>query len=153
MSAQRTPNGQHAEHEGDFAFLALRAAIQLNRELEDREADQQPIRALVEAIKQTPGVGTNLDRMQIAANPKAVSLLSGAFLDARKEEMNTRTILGRITTFLEGIDSPDPTKRRASREEMRDFCFALHSRLLAERFPAKEADTVFGGGLRRLGLC
>jgi hypothetical protein len=152
MAAQRPSIRLHAEHANDLAFLALRAAIQLNRSLKGKETDQTHIRAFINAIDQTPGLGSALDRSHIAANAKAVSLLSGALLAARKEPMSTREVLKRIAAFVEGVDSHDPKLRQKFRQEMRDFCLALHSRILAQKHPAKDTDTVFGGGLREVGL-
>jgi hypothetical protein len=152
MPAQHPHDSLHAEHANDLAFLALRAAIQLNRSLNGKEADTAPIRSFIEAINQTPGIGSALDRSQIATNAKAVSLLSGALVAARNEPMRTRDVLGRIAAFVEGVDSSDLQTRQSSQREMRDFCLALHSKLLAQRSPVKESDTIFRGGFREVGL-
>jgi hypothetical protein len=153
MHAQRTIDAAVAEQGTDLAFLALKAAIQLSRALKGENADEIPIKTFVIAIRDTPGVSSKLDREGLTANPQAVSLLSGALHDVRKGQPNPTALLRSISGFINQLESADPKERRDAQRDMRDFCLALHSRLLARDFPTKDADTILGGGLRRLGLC
>src|SRR5688572_14768896 len=147
MPAQRPPEASQSEPVSDLAFLALRAATQLGRSLKGKEADGAPIQALVAAIKEAPGVGgSSLDKNHVAVNPNAVSLLTGALRDTRKEPMNTREVLDTISRFLDGIDAPDDQTKQTAQAELKDFCLALHSRLLAQRFPVKLAQRAVVAG-------
>jgi hypothetical protein len=152
MVAQRPMADRHAEDQGDLALTALKAAIQLNLMLKEQTGDTSPVRKLVEALRRTPGIGSAQDPQHLSTNPKAVKLLSGAFVDAQKEEMSTREFLERIADVIRCLDSANPRERRRAQEQMRAFCLSLHTKILAERFPIKETETVFGDGRRRLAL-
>jgi hypothetical protein len=152
MVAQRPLADRHAEGQGDLALTALKAAIQLNLLLKEQTRDTSPVRKLVEALQRTPGIGSPRDPQHLSTNPKAVKLLSGAFVDAQKEEMSTSQFLQRIAEVIQRLESHDPRKRRRAQEQTRAFCLSLHTKILADRFSLKETETVFGDGRRRLAL-
>ena len=152
MIAQHPLADQRPEGSADLALTALKAAIQLNLILDEQTRDTAPVRRLVEALQRTPGIGSSQDAQHLSTNPKAVRLLSGAFVDAQKREMTTSEFLQRIGDVIRHLDSDDPKVRRGAQEQMRAFCLSLHTKLLAERFPMKETETVFGDGRRGLAL-
>jgi hypothetical protein len=120
--------------------------------LKEQHADPAPVKLLVEVLKRTPGIGSAPDPQRLSADPKAISLFSGAFVDAQKETMRTSEFLKRISDLIDGLESNDRERRKESQEQMRVFCLSLHDKVLADKFPYKETETVFGDGMRAVGL-
>ncbi len=140
MTAQSHSNGASGAQAQDMAFLALSAAIQLNKLLSEKTSDTSTVDRFVSILAKTPGLDKNMEIRHLAKDPQAISLYSNALRSFAPTSNNFIDSISALSRIISDLNAEDHENRRKAQEAMRKFCLALHSHILASRHPVEELD-------------
>jgi hypothetical protein len=130
------PSGQTAHSVpslSNLSSVALDAAIQLDRILQGRAADEAPLKKLSERLRgasELPAGGTALS---LHYNPAALGVLNRAVERSEQRILNTVTDLAHeIAQFVDLLGRDTSGCDKGKIKKSLSFCLSLHSELVAE---------------------
>jgi hypothetical protein len=117
----------------DLSSVALDAAIQLDRILQGRAADEAPLKKLSDRLRGASELPTGGTALSLHYNPAALGVLSRAVERSEQRTLNTVTDLAHeMAQFVELLARDTSGGDKEKLEKSLSFCLSLHSELVAE---------------------
>jgi hypothetical protein len=111
----------------NFAFLALKAAVELDEIIHGRSSGQAPaLAALARSLLETTTEISGPPSFTCLADPVSADLLNRALEQSSAQPINTvSSLVRRAKDLAESLETATPSSEPSNLEALRNFCLAL----------------------------